>query len=85
MRYRGHTNNRSEAAGADKPGRLDGFQEPGDGFASPIMTAATPPMKSESGYSNTRHDTESGETSPASPTGRKQIKQRPRRSLQAAL
>jgi hypothetical protein len=35
------------------------------------MTAATPPMKSESGFLNTRHDTESGDTSAASPTGRK--------------
>src|SRR6516165_12240189 len=41
------------------------------GSASSIMTAATPPMKSESGFLNTRHDTESGETSAASPMGRK--------------
>jgi len=33
------------------------------------MTAATPPMKSESGFLNTRHDTELGDTSAASPTG----------------
>jgi hypothetical protein len=35
------------------------------------MTAATPPTKSESGFLNTRQDTESGDTSAASPAGRK--------------
>src|SRR5262249_36130985 len=30
MRYRGHTNNSPEAACADRPGRLDWFQEPDD-------------------------------------------------------
>ena len=35
------------------------------------MTAVTPPVKSESGFLNTRDDTESGDTSAASPAGRK--------------
>jgi hypothetical protein len=35
-----------------------------------MMTAVTPPMKSESGFLKTRHDTESGDTSAASPVGR---------------
>jgi hypothetical protein len=30
----------------------------------------TPPMKTESGFLKTRHDTESGETSADSPAGR---------------
>jgi len=34
-------------------------------------TAATPPMKSESGFLNTRHDTKSADTKAASPAGRK--------------
>jgi len=49
-------------------------------------------MKSESGFLNTRHDTESGDTSGLADGQQKiggrlvsQIKQRPRRSLQAAL
>jgi len=41
------------------------------GSASSMITAVTPPMKSESGFLNTRHDTESGDTSAASPAGRK--------------
>src|SRR5262249_10924151 len=57
------------------------------GSASSMITAVTPPMKSESGFLNTRHDTESGDTSAGSPAGRKKsmenrvagIKQRPSR------
>ena len=57
------------------------------------MTAATPPMKSEIGFLNTRHDTEFGRHKrgfadwPQEIGGRlvAQIKQRPRYSLQAAL
>jgi hypothetical protein len=35
-----------------------------------MITAVMPPMKSESGFLNMRHDTESGDTSAASPVGR---------------
>jgi hypothetical protein len=35
------------------------------------MTAATPPTKSESGFLNTRHDTEIGDTNAALSMGRK--------------
>ena len=40
-------------------------------LASSIITAATPPMKSESGFLNTRHDLDSAGTRAASPPGRK--------------
>src|SRR5262249_5462361 len=40
-------------------------------FGESMITAVTPPMKSESGFLNTRHDTESGDTSAALPAGRK--------------
>src|SRR5271168_2794628 len=62
------------------------------GSASSIITAVTPPMKSESGFLNTRHDTELGDTSAASPAGREiegrtidRFKQHPSCSFQAAL
>jgi hypothetical protein len=35
-----------------------------------MSIAATPPMKSESGFLNTHHDTESGDKSAGSPSGR---------------
>ena len=40
------------------------------GSASSMMTAVTPPMNSETGFLNTRHDTESGDTNAGSPAGR---------------
>src|SRR3984957_17208284 len=63
------------------------------GSASSIITAVTPPMKSESGFLNTRHDTELGDTSAASPAGCEKIegrtidrfKQHPRCRFQVAL
>jgi len=35
-----------------------------------MITAVTPPMNSESGFLNTRHDTDAGDMSAASPVGR---------------
>jgi hypothetical protein len=35
-----------------------------------MITAVMPPMKTEIGFLNTRHDTESGDMSAASPLGR---------------
>ena len=40
------------------------------GSASSMMTAVTPPMKSDNGFLNTRHETESADASAASPYGR---------------
>jgi hypothetical protein len=40
-----------------------------------MMTAVTPPMKSDTGFLNTRHETESGDTSAASPAGREKSMQ----------
>src|SRR5262245_55062556 len=34
-----------------------------------MMTAVTPPMNSETGFLNMRHDTESGDTNAGSPAG----------------
>ena len=39
------------------------------GSANSMMTV-TPPMNSETGFLNTRHDTESGDTNAGSPAGR---------------
>ena len=36
-----------------------------------MMTAVTPPTNDDSGFLNTRHDTESADTSTSSPAGRK--------------
>ena len=57
------------------------------------MTAVTPPMNSDTGFLNTRHEMESGGRSADSPVGRKKsierlvtgIQKRPRCSLQTAL
>jgi hypothetical protein len=40
-----------------------------------MMTAVTPPMKSDTGFLNTHHETESGDTSAASPAGREKSMQ----------
>ena len=40
------------------------------GSANSMMTAVTPPMNSETGFLNMRHDTDSGDTSAGSPAGR---------------
>jgi hypothetical protein len=39
-------------------------------FASSMITAATPPMKGESGFLNTHYDTESGDKTAGSRIGR---------------
>ena len=40
------------------------------GSASSMMTAVTPPMNSETGFLNTRHDMELGDTNADLPAGR---------------